>query len=310
MMSPFGQIFAVVGSYALPNGTEPFVFLDLQANPIVVQVDSAEVALATVLAENADFGAYSPSDIQAGVGLVDSQPVFIGDALNLILSGSTIVCTFTIPAVADGRVDFEMIDSTDYNLDIQVFSSNNNGCNLDDNAGHTAKEPGLAPGTNKIAVTLIDGKIARSTNGNPVRLVDPSVAWSPAPEVMLLGAGGDAVIESVGLYPAQAVADLPALSDLGYPVNTVAPVITGTAQMGQTLSVSQGTWVGAVSYTYQWFGASFNTDAAIPGATGTTYLVDDLEVDEGMFIRCRVSATNATGTSTVGVVDNDAVIAA
>lgn len=37
------------------------------------------------------------------------------------------------------------------------------------------------------------------------------------------------------------------------PVNTVAPVVSGTAQQGQTLSATQGTWSPAGdSYTYQW----------------------------------------------------------
>lgn len=37
------------------------------------------------------------------------------------------------------------------------------------------------------------------------------------------------------------------------PVNTVAPAVTGTPQVGQILTVSPGTWdPGADSYTYQW----------------------------------------------------------
>ena len=38
------------------------------------------------------------------------------------------------------------------------------------------------------------------------------------------------------------------------PLNTVAPVISGTASVGQTLTVtSDGTWTNTpTSYTYQW----------------------------------------------------------
>lgn len=40
---------------------------------------------------------------------------------------------------------------------------------------------------------------------------------------------------------------------IGAPVNTVAPVVSGTALTGQTLSVTNGTWVNTpTSYSYQW----------------------------------------------------------
>jgi hypothetical protein len=73
------------------------------------------------------------------------------------------------------------------------------------------------------------------------------------------------------------------------PVNTVAPVVSGTATNGQTLSSTTGTWVGspAPSYTYQWQRAGSN----IGGATSSTYLLTNSDV--GSTIRCVVTATNA-----------------
>jgi hypothetical protein len=73
------------------------------------------------------------------------------------------------------------------------------------------------------------------------------------------------------------------------PVNTVAPVVSGTATNGQTLSSTTGTWVGspAPSYTYQWQRGGSN----IGGATSSTYLLTNSDV--GSTIRCVVTATNA-----------------
>lgn len=50
--------------------------------------------------------------------------------------------------------------------------------------------------------------------------------------------------------------------------NTVAPAITGTAQVGQTLTVTNGNWAGpARTFSRQWR----RNGAPIASATGTTY---------------------------------------
>jgi hypothetical protein len=65
------------------------------------------------------------------------------------------------------------------------------------------------------------------------------------------------------------------------PVNTVAPAVTGTATVGQTLSTTNGTWTGAPAptFTYQWQRAGSN----IGGATASTYLL--VIADVGSTIR-------------------------
>lgn len=75
------------------------------------------------------------------------------------------------------------------------------------------------------------------------------------------------------------------------PVNTVAPAITGTAQEGQTLTCSTGTWSGSPTYTYQWKRNGSN----IGSATNSTYLL--VNADVGQSILCTVTATNALGSS-------------
>lgn len=77
------------------------------------------------------------------------------------------------------------------------------------------------------------------------------------------------------------------------PVNTVAPVVTGTAQVGQTLSCTTGTWTGKapITYTYQWQYGVSNTN--ISGQTSSTYVIQSAYV--GQTIRCLVTATNSIG---------------
>jgi hypothetical protein len=87
------------------------------------------------------------------------------------------------------------------------------------------------------------------------------------------------------------------------PVNSVAPTITGTAQNGQTLTASTGTWTNYVaSYTYQWQQGTTN----IAGATSSTYVLDATYV--GVTIRCVVTATNVTGSASANSASTAAVL--
>lgn len=72
------------------------------------------------------------------------------------------------------------------------------------------------------------------------------------------------------------------------PVNTAAPAVTGTAQVGQTLSCSSGTWTGngTITYGYEWL----RDGAAISGATSNSYNLQ--AADEGAQVSCRVTATD------------------
>ena len=63
----------------------------------------------------------------------------------------------------------------------------------------------------------------------------------------------------------------------GYdPENTGEPTISGTRQVGQTLTVHPGTWTGnPTSFVYEWCQAEPSTDSCTPisGATGSTWVV-------------------------------------
>jgi uncharacterized delta-60 repeat protein len=91
------------------------------------------------------------------------------------------------------------------------------------------------------------------------------------------------------------------------PVNTVAPVVSGTATFGQTLSTTTGTWTGnpaSFSYAYQWQRSASN----IGGATGVTYQL--VQADVGNTIRCVVTATNTAGSTSANSNSTAAVVAA
>ena len=83
---------------------------------------------------------------------------------------------------------------------------------------------------------------------------------------------------------------------VGAPVNTAAPVLSGTPDIGQTLSVTDGTWSGSpTGFTYQWYRCDANAANCqlIPSAAGSTYVLTG--DDTGYRIRGYVTASNANG---------------
>jgi hypothetical protein len=78
------------------------------------------------------------------------------------------------------------------------------------------------------------------------------------------------------------------------PRNTAPPTISGAPAVGQTLTATQGTWLGGpTSFAFQWqrCDATGGACAAIPGATGATYVVGD--TDAGATVRVNVTASNS-----------------
>ena len=78
------------------------------------------------------------------------------------------------------------------------------------------------------------------------------------------------------------------------PVNTVAPVISGTMVVGQTLTTTNGTWTNSpTSFTYQWY----NGLSVILGATSSTYILVQADAGTTTAIKCEVTAINLGGST-------------
>ena len=92
------------------------------------------------------------------------------------------------------------------------------------------------------------------------------------------------------------------------PSNTAAPAISGTAQQGQTLTASNGSWTNSpTSYAYQWQDCSGSTCSSISGTTGATYTVQSSDV--GDTIDVLVTATNPGGSASAASAKTQTVTA-
>src|SRR3954471_14891937 len=63
------------------------------------------------------------------------------------------------------------------------------------------------------------------------------------------------------------------------PVNTIVPLLTGTAQRTKSLSATPGTWTGpGNTFTYQWQRDTGSAFADITGATTNSYVLATADV--------------------------------
>lgn len=79
------------------------------------------------------------------------------------------------------------------------------------------------------------------------------------------------------------------------PVNKVAPVITGRAQVGENVICSTGIWTGTqpIRFAFQWE----RNRVPIVDETNSSYTITSQDV--GTSITCLVTATNILGISEV-----------
>jgi hypothetical protein len=83
------------------------------------------------------------------------------------------------------------------------------------------------------------------------------------------------------------------------PGNSAPPTISGTVQVGGTLTATTGTWsANPTSFAYAWSRCdqTGGSCAAIGGATSQTYQLK--QVDAGATLRVSVTATNSAGSTT------------
>jgi hypothetical protein len=105
-------------------------------------------------------------------------------------------------------------------------------------------------------------------------------------------------VSSVTLGPKSALVLKGSAAPPSPPANTALPTISGTAEVGQTLSSSTGTWSGSPSgYAYQWkrCDSTGANCASVTGATARQYAL--VSADLGKTMRVTVTASNVGGSA-------------
>jgi hypothetical protein len=91
---------------------------------------------------------------------------------------------------------------------------------------------------------------------------------------------------------------LPIVPGPGAPTSTVAPSISGSTSVGQTLTAEPGSWTGSPTFAYAWYrcDASGSGCLGTPIGTGQTYAL--AAADAGSRIKLSVTGSNAAGWAT------------
>ena len=86
----------------------------------------------------------------------------------------------------------------------------------------------------------------------------------------------------------------PATADA--PDDSIPPAITGTAQVGHTLTASTGSWSNdPTGYAYSWARCAQSTCTAIPAATKPTYTATAADVGDSLEVRVSASVFSTMG---------------
>lgn len=128
-----------------------------------------------------------------------------------------------------------------------------------------------------------------------------SIAMRPRTLLVVLLAAISAVAAAMVATKGEAAGTTASAAQYQYgaPVQTTAPAISGTAQVGNTLTTTNGTWssTSPVTYAIKWMGCDAQGASCIEiaGATTSTYKVTTSDV--GRTLRSFVYATNTAGTT-------------
>ena len=155
--------------------------------------------------------------------------------------------------------------------------------------------------SNAPALGALVATVAPYTAANTWRTIDvTSAVGGPGGfgfAIVEPGAQADIVLASKEGGPA---AELDLVVQTGDPpVNTALPAVTGTLRVDQTLTAIPGAWTGTepIGYAYQWqrCGPAGGGCVDVPGAVGTTFLLEPVDVDRT--VRVREAATNVAGSA-------------
>jgi hypothetical protein len=168
----------------------------------------------------------------------------------------------------------------------------------------------VAPAVTAAAISPSSGGVgttftaSHTAAGNPVptigyqwRLNGTAIAGATASTYQAAAAGSLTVVVTATNSQGTASRESQAVTvsaPLAAPANAALPTISGTAEVGQSLTAaSDGTWTGnpAPTLARNWQ----RNGVDIPGATASSYRLVD--ADNGASIRLRVTATNSQGSA-------------
>jgi len=144
-------------------------------------------------------------------------------------------------------------------------------------------------GGSAVPVAVVTGRAVTGNKATRVVVVTNPDRIEGGPAIPVVAAApGDTAVEG---GPAMRVYVVSGVLGASAPANTAAPTISGTAELGATLTGNHGTYTGSpISYTYRWL----RNGSAIGSATAQTYVL--VSADLGTTITFEETPTGPGGT--------------
>lgn len=213
----------------------------------------------------ANWGEADLSVLTGLINPVDSAAPTITTPAAFAIAENTL---FTVPLTASEPVTWSLVSGAP-SPDFAAFVLNGNVLSFSADLDVDYESPDDADGNNSYVITVRATDTAGNTTTKQITVT---------------------ALDAVELFP---------------PTNSTAPIVTGTPQQGQTLTVSTGAWTNTPSaYAYQWR----RNGVPISGAVSSTY---SLTVDDvGATITVTVSAINLAGSGSESSSETPPVISA
>jgi lysophospholipase L1-like esterase len=310
-LSPGGQGLLAAATWAV----SPFAYYDgFVTDPLTnpgclngcsVSVNSSGVVTATIAggADNVDT-AYALKNFGGASGLAGR--VYVRDVLGLG-SGQVLHANLSVFQVRDssGNLVYELYVAPDRTLRLWSPPGGLRGSSINQSTGSIVPNDGSSirvqvsaqannslivrvDGTDKITITGLSG----ATTGNQDTLRAGIDHYDTTSSNETVRAIHSEVTTSQSSWPDGGGGTSP-------PVNNGLPTISGTAQQGQTLTASNGSWTNnPTSYSYQWRRCDSSGSSCADIGTATTNTYTPTNTDVGSTLRIDVTASNAGGPST------------
>ena len=140
-------------------------------------------------------------------------------------------------------------------------------------------------GSNRVVVLDSDGTVADTFTGPSGFYAPGSLSMGPDDRLYVSDTHNDRIqVYTTTTGPPTA------------PSNVSLPVVSGVAEVGETLSASQGSWTGTapISYAYQWQQCD-GVCSDITGAASSTYVVASGDIESSLLVV--VTASNGVGSA-------------
>jgi hypothetical protein len=245
-------------------------------------------------------GDYTARDLSAGSYFVEipSFGSYLSQSFSTTFGGEGEVQVVNVALKEGGRVTGRVTDAVTHDglgkISVFVYGSSGiGGARTNSNGEYTVT--GLSTGSYKVGFSWEYSEAER-------KACEKAPQCPPQYLTQYFNDQPSAVTaNSIGVTEGSTTSGINAAMVPAAPVNTAAPVVSGTPAVGSLLSCSNGSWTGESElplsvgwsftspFAYQWL----REGSAIAGATSNAYLVQAADLGHGLV--CEVTATNAAG---------------